>query len=1345
MREILRPFLLWSLLALVMALLGFTTSYHIPQLKKWVLNEIASQTQEKLQTTVLISELNFTLIPLGIELKNIHILPRRERKDPFRRIYLRRIAAGLDPLSLIAGNFGLSFIEVDGSDIQLRSELLADSSPGSNQVNFRKAKTTFMKEWVQKILRVPVHFLRLKETRIAMLSPKNEIEIESKEIELEIENRFKQLQVSLQIPVLRWSELETGKEEVQLKIAARGVLAPNQSYLQSLKVESGDSFVEISGRFQGEKQQFRFQKEDIEAKASLDLTLVKPVLKLVDPTIVIPKLSGHIDLDLNGSRGMDAPIQVQGTLKGTDLAINQRTIGNINAPLVYRDQVLMSSGITMIHPAGRGSLRQVRLSFEPEVKLQATLDVAALELSHFLQVIGAGTVPLIMNLKGLLDCESILSGTPQVQCNGKVSGTDFVVWSQKKDNIVVSVPSFNIDGKVTVDNTGVYPSGNIRLPNSEGKAEGQVLFESGFIFKFSSPSLNLADIKSAAGLKIEGTTAVSGSTEGDSSAATVDFEMQAKDVWISDFGLGTVKTQGGYKAGTLTFGNIEGNHRSSRYKGGVQLLLNDSKIQGSVTSQLLELNDLQRLLSRKAELPIQAVGLGRAEVKFEGPLDFSRLSYTMLSTFQSGTINDESFQEINFDVTSQNGNVKTQRAIVKKGRGSFQMKAEVNPDAILQAQVKSTDLTIQDFQTLSNLGLNVTGALISEMTLNGHILRPKFEMRNRLTETYIGDQPVADSEVSVLWNSDLISTEVRLLGKSLVSTISIPQSEKSPFHFRISTEKFNFAPLFGLLRSNGESRDFQGLLTMKGDLKSDPGGTLWSSRGAIQVSEFEIKQGRLALNAPAPLEVQFSGQHVSSNMWALQGDQTDLKLNLNSSTEKALDFSIQGKLELSLISFLTPFLEDLRGVLSGAATFRGSIANPNWQGNFRLQQGYIRIKDFPHAFENIAADLALNRNVVAIDSLIAQLGGGKLTAEGKIQLIHLNELPMDIKGSLEAVNLNVPKDVQTIGDGEYHLSGSWFPFTLQGSYRIRDGIMTKNLDAEETQASASKRRSSLLPQFLSVRNVDPLNFNLNVSFPQGYKIKNTLVDVVATGDLQIRGTNANPILSGDINLKKGGKLYFRETPFDIQAGTLKFNDPKENNPFVYLTGSTRVNQNATGKNSFYDLSLLAQGSSKNLSIQLRSQPPLSEQDIISLLALGVTTNDLQNQGFNLSQREQLNVLEKQQSLELGSAILSQNPVGKELKKRTGFDFKFSSAVDQIANDALPRIVVSRQWNPKVKTSASRTLGEKVIQDVKLEYLLSNNVSFIGFWNGRSADENVGIGRRSQDFFGLDLQYKVEFK
>ncbi|MBX9768246.1 MAG: hypothetical protein K2X47_13310, partial [Bdellovibrionales bacterium] len=219
MREIIRPFLAWSLLALVMALLGFTTSYHIPQLKKWVLNEVAIQAQEKLQSTILISELNFTVIPLGIELKNIHILPRKDRQDPFRRIYLRRLSAGLDPLSLIAGNFGLSFIEVDGSDVQLRAELLAGSGVDAQSINLKKTKSSFMKEWVQRILKVPVHFLRLKETRIAILGQKNDVQMEAREIELEIENRFKQLQVSVQVPVFRWIEPEHANEGIQLKVA----------------------------------------------------------------------------------------------------------------------------------------------------------------------------------------------------------------------------------------------------------------------------------------------------------------------------------------------------------------------------------------------------------------------------------------------------------------------------------------------------------------------------------------------------------------------------------------------------------------------------------------------------------------------------------------------------------------------------------------------------------------------------------------------------------------------------------------------------------------------------------------------------------------------------------------------------------------------------------------------------------------------------------------------------------------------------------------------------------------------------------------------------------------------
>ena len=1343
MKELVRPVLLWSLLAFVMALLGFATSYHVPQLKNWILNEITIQAKDRMQISVLAAELNFTVLPLGIELKDIHVLPRADHKDPYRRIYIRRLAAGLDPLSLIAGNFGLSLIEFEGSDIQLQIPgLSANTSP---EPTAKKTRASFMKEWIQRILKIPVHFLRLKDTRIAILGPENENHMEAKGIDLEIENRFKQLQIEIQVPSFEWTEQAQRQRGIQLKVAARGVLAPNQSYLQSLRIESGDSFAEVSGRFQGEKQQFRFQKENIDANADVDLSLLKPVIRLIDPSIAIPDIAGRLSLDLHGGRGMDTPLQIQGIAKGKDLFIKGRALGNINAPIVYRDQVLMSPGISLSHPAGAVNLKQVRVSFEPEIRTQATLDVQQLELAQLLKSVGAGSVPLLMNLKGLLDCEGTITRTPIIECAGKVNGSDFVVWSGRRDNLVVSLPLFQVEGKVKVDNTGVFPSGTIRLPQSEGKAEGQVLFATGFMFKFSSEGLNLKDLASVAGLKLEGQTALTGKTQGDSASATVNFETQTKDLWISDFGLGNVKSNGGYESGTLSFHDIEGNFRSSRYRGDISLLLYESRIQGQVTSQLLEMNDLQRLLSRKADLPIQGVGLGRAEAKFEGPFDFTRLSYTMNSSFQSGSVDNENFQELHFDVLSQNGNVRTQRALIKKGRGSIQMKADVSPDGILQANVKSTDLTIQDFQVLSDLGLNVTGTLSSEINLKGPILRPQFQMRNRLSETYIGDQPVADSEAAVLWNRELISMEVRLLGKSLIAEATFPRVETIPFQFHIATERFNFAPLFGLLNSNSESRDFQGLLTMEGDLRSEPGGGFWTSKGSIRVGEFALKKDRLSLAAKEPLDLAFSGNHVSSNTWTLKGDQTDLKLKVNPSTENALDFQVQGGLELSLISFLTPFLEDLRGVLSGGATFKGSLSQPNWSGSFKLQQGYVRLKEFIHSFENLSADLSLYRNLVTIENLLAQFGGGKLTGAGNVELVHLNELPLDIKGALEGVSLNVPAGVATTGDGNYRLTGSWFPFLLQGTYRIRDGVMTKNLDAEETQNVASKRRSSLLPQFLTTKDMEPLNFNLNVQFPQGFKVRNNLVDLVANGELQIRGSSLNPILNGEVLFRKGGKLFFRDTPFDIQVGSLKFNDPKENNPYVYISGTTRLTQTLPGRTGFFDLSMLAQGNAKNMSIQLRSQPPLPEQDIISLLALGVTTNEIQNQARTGANTKELQNLENRQNYELGSAILSQSPVGKEIRKRTGFDVKFSSAVDQVDYEPLPRIVLSKQWNPKVKTSASRTIGTRVLQDVKLEYQLNNSLSVIGSWNGRAVDEGNNVQSGDQDFFGLDLQYKVEFK
>ncbi|MEO0335117.1 MAG: translocation/assembly module TamB domain-containing protein, partial [Pseudomonadota bacterium] len=201
-------------------------------------------------------------------------------------------------------------------------------------------------------------------------------------------------------------------------------------------------------------------------------------------------------------------------------------------------------------------------------------------------------------------------------------------------------------------------------------------------------------------------------------------------------------------------------------------------------------------------------------------------------------------------------------------------------------------------------------------------------------------------------------------------------------------------------------------------------------------------------------------------------------------------------------------------------------------------------------------------------------------------------------------------------------------------------------------------------------------------------------------------------------------------------------------PFVYVAADAQVteitlNANKQRVETNYDINLLAQGQSPNLNITLKSQPQLSEQQIISLLALGVTTattavNDDRLQSGGSGDEAATGAIGTQ----IGAQILGRQ-IGKPLKDRLGIDMTISSSVNPDTNTSAPRVILSKQWTPKWETSASRTIEANPRSDFRLQYNVNDNLLFIGNWEGQ--ENSVGDQIIQQNQIGVDLEFRKSFK
>jgi len=87
MRTIIR----YLIIAGFFGIIGFSYAYHLPNFKVWLMDQIEQQTSKRTPVRVLISNLNFTVIPFGISLENIRVFPSKELKNNFEPIHMKQV------------------------------------------------------------------------------------------------------------------------------------------------------------------------------------------------------------------------------------------------------------------------------------------------------------------------------------------------------------------------------------------------------------------------------------------------------------------------------------------------------------------------------------------------------------------------------------------------------------------------------------------------------------------------------------------------------------------------------------------------------------------------------------------------------------------------------------------------------------------------------------------------------------------------------------------------------------------------------------------------------------------------------------------------------------------------------------------------------------------------------------------------------------------------------------------------------------------------------------------------------------------------------------------------------
>jgi translocation and assembly module TamB len=444
---------------------------------------------------------------------------------------------------------------------------------------------------------------------------------------------------------------------------------------------------------------------------------------------------------------------------------------------------------------------------------------------------------------------------------------------------------------------------------------------------------------------------------------------------------------------------------------------------------------------------------------------------------------------------------------------------------------------------------------------------------------------------------------------------------------------------------------------------------------------------------------------------------TDTTLTVSGSVElfKEYHLLVVGEADLRLARLFVPTVTSGRGKTYLVLKISDRWDSPKIQGGVTIQNAWIRTRAVPQPITIASVGLFFNERQIVLESLDGSLGNGRVSASGRIELTGFRPHRFGVLIDIAGVEFPLTETLTPTFSGQLVLAGTPETPSLRGEltvdralYHTRIEIQTFLLDLRKRTEAQQTAEVPALTRGLSL--------NIHFVGRDHIGIKNNLADVALEVDLFLKGTVDHPYLIGRIEARDG-RLTFRNNTFEIQSTTVDFVNTARFLPIIDLHATTKVQA--------YDVTLHLAGTIERFDLDLASDPSLSETDILALLTVGRTAEQLAQSQTNVG-RDEATSIAMQQLLEEGVQRL---PGVDRLVDSIQLDPYY----DPTLNTSAPQISVGKQLlNDRLTLRYSTLLDQSGRQGIRAEYELSRNVFLIG-----EQDSSRG--------FGGDIRFRFEFR
>ena len=309
---------------------------------------------------------------------------------------------------------------------------------------------------------------------------------------------------------------------------------------------------------------------------------------------------------------------------------------------------------------------------------------------------------------------------------------------------------------------------------------------------------------------------------------------------------------------------------------------------------------------------------------------------------------------------------------------------------------------------------------------------------------------------------------------------------------------------------------------------------------------------------------------------------------------------------VNFVRQFVPELEQLDGELGLDVDVSGTVGHPVLSGAGDMTINVARFTNVTlPALRGFTARFTFRENALTLDRFGGDVAGGPFTMTGRVTFPKLIEPTLDLQLKAQSVLLARNDTLTARADADLKVTGPFAAATVTGNVAVTNSYFLKNIDLIPIGLPGRPAPQAPVerPEFFSLPSPPfrDWKFDVVVKTKDPVRIRGNLATGGATGDLKLTGTGLNPALQGVVQME-GVEATLPFSRLEVSRGFLTFTPDDSMNPKIDLQGTSVIRD--------YTVRVYVYGTLLSPEAIFTSEPPLAQEEIISLIATGATRQEL---------------------------------------------------------------------------------------------------------------------------------------